>query len=189
MSLENGRDIIRGVLILTFAAIAYGVDLTLGIALIAFMGVMILQSAFTGWCPADLFLRPMGLKAAKVRCRQNPIGRGFSSSNDLRQPWSLDEFFPVLNDCWVKDYNILERNYAEKTMAPDLSSLPQQRLIVVGLVMIFLLFHCEAVSRQLTLNEEFSEYRWIAEEDALSLDLNELTRLSLARLGAWDQAR
>jgi len=26
------------------------------------MGVMILQSALTDWCPADLFLRPMGLK-------------------------------------------------------------------------------------------------------------------------------
>lgn len=63
MSLENGRDIFRGVLILTFAAIAYWVNLTLGVALITFLGVLILQSAFTGWCPADLFLRPMGLKS------------------------------------------------------------------------------------------------------------------------------
>ncbi len=62
MYLENGRDIIRGILILIFAAIAYWVDLTLGLALAAFMGVMILQSAFTDWCPADLFLRPMGFK-------------------------------------------------------------------------------------------------------------------------------
>ena len=62
MYLENGRDIIRGILILTFAAIAYWVDLVIGLALVAFMGVMILQSAFTNWCPADLFLRPIGLK-------------------------------------------------------------------------------------------------------------------------------
>ncbi len=62
MVLEKGRDLFRGVLILVFAAIAYWVDLTLGLALVAFMGVMILQSVFTGWCPADLFLRPMGLK-------------------------------------------------------------------------------------------------------------------------------
>ena len=62
MYLENGRDIFRGILILIFAAIAYWVDLTTGLALAAFMGVMILQSAFTGWCPADLILRPMGLK-------------------------------------------------------------------------------------------------------------------------------
>ncbi|MBU2610538.1 MAG: DUF2892 domain-containing protein [Chloroflexi bacterium] len=62
MYLENGRDIFRGVLILIFAAIAYWVNLTTGLALVAFMGVMILQSAFTDWCPADLILRPLGLK-------------------------------------------------------------------------------------------------------------------------------
>ena len=62
MYLENGRDIFRGVLILIFAAIAYWVDLVIGLALVAFMGVMILQSAFTDWCPADLILRPLGLK-------------------------------------------------------------------------------------------------------------------------------
>jgi len=62
MYLENGRDMFRGILILIFAAIAYWVDLTIGLALLAFMGVMILQSALTDRCPADLFLRPMGLK-------------------------------------------------------------------------------------------------------------------------------
>lgn len=62
MYLENGRDIVRGMLLLIFAAIAYWVDLAIGLALVIFMGVMILQSAFTNWCPADLFLRPMGLK-------------------------------------------------------------------------------------------------------------------------------
>ena len=62
MYLEQGRDLIRGVLILIFAAIAYWADLNVGLALVAFMGVMILQSVFTHWCPADLVLRPMGLK-------------------------------------------------------------------------------------------------------------------------------
>lgn len=62
MSLERGRDIVRGILLLIFAAIAYWVNLTIGLALIAFMGLMILQSAFSGWCPADLFLQPMGLE-------------------------------------------------------------------------------------------------------------------------------
>ena len=66
MYLENGRDIFRGVLILIFAAIAYWVDLVTGLALVVFMGVMILQSAFTDWCPADLILRPMGLKRKLV---------------------------------------------------------------------------------------------------------------------------
>lgn len=62
MYLENGRDAFRGVLILIFAAIALWVDLATGLALGAFMGVMILQCAFTDWCPADLILRPLGLK-------------------------------------------------------------------------------------------------------------------------------
>lgn len=62
MYLENGRDIARGILILFFAAVAHWINLTLGLALIAFMGIMILQSAFTDWCPADLLLLPMGLR-------------------------------------------------------------------------------------------------------------------------------
>jgi Protein of unknown function (DUF2892) len=62
MSLENGRDIVRGILILIFAIIAYCANLMIGLVLIVFMGIMILQSAFTGWCPADLLLLPMGLK-------------------------------------------------------------------------------------------------------------------------------
>jgi len=62
MYLESGRDLFRGVLILVSAALAYWVDLTAGLALAVFMGVMILQSVFTDWCPVDLVLRPMGLK-------------------------------------------------------------------------------------------------------------------------------
>jgi len=67
MTLEIGRDFVRGILILIFAAIAYWVNLTIGLALVALIGGMILQSAFTGWCPADLFLRPMGLKGRLER--------------------------------------------------------------------------------------------------------------------------
>ena len=62
MYLENGRAMLQGVLILIFTAVAYWGNLTIGLALVAFMGLMILQSAFTGWCPSDLFLRPVGLK-------------------------------------------------------------------------------------------------------------------------------
>jgi hypothetical protein len=62
MYLENGRDIFRGSLILIFAAIAIWADRTTGLVLLAFIGVLILQSAFTDWCPADLILRPLGLK-------------------------------------------------------------------------------------------------------------------------------
>ena len=69
MSLENGRDIVRGLLILAFAAVAYWVDLATGLVLVGLMGVMILQSALTNWCPADLFLRPMGFKEKSAGVR------------------------------------------------------------------------------------------------------------------------
>ena len=62
MYLETGRDLFRGTMILISAAIAYWVDLTSGLVLAVFVGVMILQSVFTDWCPVDLLLRPMGLK-------------------------------------------------------------------------------------------------------------------------------
>ena len=62
MYLENGRDIVRGILLLIFVSVAYWVNFTIGVALVVFMGLMILQCAFTNWCPADLLLRPMGIK-------------------------------------------------------------------------------------------------------------------------------
>jgi hypothetical protein len=62
MYLENGRDIFRSILILVGAALAWRVDLTAGLMLVALVGLLILQSAFTDWCPADLVLRPLGLK-------------------------------------------------------------------------------------------------------------------------------
>ena len=62
MSLENGIDIVRGILILIFSAVAFWLDRVTGLALVGFMALMILQSAFTNWCPADLILRPLGLK-------------------------------------------------------------------------------------------------------------------------------
>ena len=67
MSLENGRNLVRAILILVFAAFAYWADLTLGLALVALMGLLILQSVWTDWCPADVFLKPLGLKSKKQR--------------------------------------------------------------------------------------------------------------------------
>jgi hypothetical protein len=66
MTLETGRDLVRGLLVLLFTAVAWRVDLVAGLVLLALMGLMILQSVFTGWCPADLFLRPLGLKSTKT---------------------------------------------------------------------------------------------------------------------------
>ncbi len=62
MYLETGRDLFRGVMILLAVAIAYWVDLTAGLVLAAFVGILTLQSVITDWCPADLVLRPLGMK-------------------------------------------------------------------------------------------------------------------------------
>lgn len=62
MYLETGRDLFRGIMILLAVAIAYWVNLTAGLALAVFVGIMTLQSVITDWCPADLILRPLGLK-------------------------------------------------------------------------------------------------------------------------------
>ena len=67
MTLEAGRDIVRGILILLFSAIAAWLDRTTGLLLLVVMGALILQSSFTNWCPADLFLRPLGLKSARLQ--------------------------------------------------------------------------------------------------------------------------
>lgn len=62
MDLETGRNLFRGALILVSTALAYWVNLEIGLALAVFVGVMTLQSVITDWCPADLILRPLGLK-------------------------------------------------------------------------------------------------------------------------------
>jgi hypothetical protein len=62
MYLENGRDLFRGIMILIAAALANWVNLPAGLLLAVLAGVLILQSAFTDWCPVDLILRPLGLK-------------------------------------------------------------------------------------------------------------------------------
>jgi len=62
MYLENGRDLFRGIMILIAVALAYWVDLTTGLLLAVFIGVMTLQGVFTDWCAVDLILRPMGLR-------------------------------------------------------------------------------------------------------------------------------
>lgn len=62
MYLETGRDLFRGAMILLAVAIAFWVNLATGLVLATFVGVLILQSVITDWCPADLILRPLGLK-------------------------------------------------------------------------------------------------------------------------------
>jgi hypothetical protein len=62
MDLESGRNAVRGTLLLVSAAIGHWIDLSLGLGLVILVALLILQSAFTNWCPADLLLRPLGLR-------------------------------------------------------------------------------------------------------------------------------
>jgi nucleoside triphosphatase len=55
--------------------------------------------------------------------------------------------------------------------------------------LIFLVFHCQALSEQIRLNAEFAEYRWVSEADVRSMHLNEVTLDTLRRIGPWEQAR
>ena len=53
--------------------------------------------------------------------------------------------------------------------------------------MIFLLFHCRALSEELVLNDEFAQYRWVEETAVHDLELNSETKDTLKRLGGWKQ--
>ena len=46
------------------------VSVTVGLALVAFVGIMRIQESLTDWCPSDLFLRPMGLRK-KLETKQS----------------------------------------------------------------------------------------------------------------------
>ena len=62
MCVERGRVLVQGIMTLVFVAVAYWVSLPLGLALLAFMGVMKIQESFTDFCPSDLVLRGIGMK-------------------------------------------------------------------------------------------------------------------------------
>jgi hypothetical protein len=62
MSLEQGRALVQGIMILVGAAIAYWVSLPIGAALLVFIGVSRIQESATDFCPSDLVLRPLGFK-------------------------------------------------------------------------------------------------------------------------------
>ena len=52
--------------------------------------------------------------------------------------------------------------------------------------MIFLLFHCMAIQENISLNEEFTEYKWVREDDLPGLEMNPETIDTLKRIGHWD---
>ena len=63
MTVERGLRLMAGIVVLISLALAYYVS-HYWLWLTAVVGVNLLQSAFTNWCPAMLILRACGLKNA-----------------------------------------------------------------------------------------------------------------------------
>jgi hypothetical protein len=61
MTVERAVRLMAGIMILLSLALAHFVSLY-WLWLTVFVGVNLLQSAFTNWCPAMSILRAMGLK-------------------------------------------------------------------------------------------------------------------------------
>jgi len=63
MTVERGVRMMAGLIVLLSLALAHFFSLY-WLWLTAFVGVNLLQSAFTNWCPAMSMLRSLGLKDA-----------------------------------------------------------------------------------------------------------------------------
>lgn len=68
-----------------------------------------------------------------------------------------------------------------------------QKLLPGGILqpvyLIFLIFHCEATSDKIDLNDEFSEYQWVNVARFQDLDLHEETIDTLKRFKLWHNNR
>jgi hypothetical protein len=63
MTVERGLRLVAGVVVLLSVALAHFVSPD-WLWLTAFVGLNLLQSAFTNWCPGMILLRALGLKDA-----------------------------------------------------------------------------------------------------------------------------
>ena len=63
MTVERGLRLMAGVMVLLSVALTYYVS-PYWMWLTVFIGLNLLQSAFTNWCPAMSILRALGLKDA-----------------------------------------------------------------------------------------------------------------------------
>jgi len=61
MTVENGVRIFAGTMILISVALVYFVS-PWWLIFTAFIGIQLIQSAFTGFCPPSFFLRKFGFK-------------------------------------------------------------------------------------------------------------------------------
>lgn len=73
MKMENAIRVLAGSFVLTSVALAYWVS-QWWLLLAVFVGVNLIQSAFTSFCPAEIFLRKLGVEGgctAKGNCRHS----------------------------------------------------------------------------------------------------------------------
>ena len=66
MTVERGLRLMAGVMVLLSLGLAHFFS-NYWLFLTGFVGLNLLQSAFTNWCPAVNILRAMGLKHVKCR--------------------------------------------------------------------------------------------------------------------------
>ena len=67
MSVENGIRVIAGSFVLASVTLAYFVAQA-WLLLAAFVGLNLIQSAFTGFCPAELLLKKIGFGQPSCCC-------------------------------------------------------------------------------------------------------------------------
>ncbi len=66
MTVERGIRLLAGVIVLLSVSLAHWFS-PWWLVLTAFVGLNLLQSAFTNWCPAMMILRSMGLKDSAIQ--------------------------------------------------------------------------------------------------------------------------
>lgn len=67
MTIENAIRVLAGSMVLISLALAHWVN-SWWLLLAAFVGVNLIQSAFTGFCPAEIIFRKLGVGRGKPGC-------------------------------------------------------------------------------------------------------------------------
>lgn len=62
MTVENAIRILAGSMVLLSLGLALGLHQPWYLALAAFVGLNLIQSAFTGFCPAEMVFRKLGMR-------------------------------------------------------------------------------------------------------------------------------
>ena len=66
MNIDRAVLAFAGAMILIALAIGYFVSLTVGVVLLAFIGLNLFQSAFTGFCPLAIILKKLGFQTGQA---------------------------------------------------------------------------------------------------------------------------